>query len=282
MACPERDVPGALALASELGLDGIELIVQDDYACGISPAISMGDVRTLVATAKATGCPIRALTPYTKGMNARNPAERARAVRELDHCLSMADAFGATAIRVFGGFDVGPGDHGPALARMAEALRALGDRAQRLGDRGDQAEIRAGANDDDRSAGPQPPNRLPQPSRRRPDAVRPGDVVRADHYHRGIRRRPCDEHGVDLPRQPLRRRPHDRLCAQPDPHSRSLGEPPRDEHTRHLVGVLAAVTGGGGVAEDHEVHVEGYAAMPPLGGVAARQIHAVGAWRDVP
>ena len=47
-------------------------------------------------------------------------------------------------------------------------------------------------------------------------------------------------------------------------------------------GCIAAHTGGGGVAEDHQVQVERHPAVPPLDGTAAGRVHAVGAWRDVP
>ncbi len=46
--------------------------------------------------------------------------------------------------------------------------------------------------------------------------------------------------------------------------------------------LTAAVAGGGGVAEDHQVQVERHAAVPALDRTAAGRVHAVGAWRDVP
>ena len=36
MATPELDPVGALQLAARLGFDGLELICQDNYPCGIS------------------------------------------------------------------------------------------------------------------------------------------------------------------------------------------------------------------------------------------------------
>jgi L-ribulose-5-phosphate 3-epimerase len=133
MACPDRDPVGALALAHDLELDGVELIVQDGYRCGISPVIAMNEVRALARSARTIGSPIKALTPYTKGMNSKDPDARARALRELDHCLSVAAELGAVVVRIFGGFDVPAEDHAPALRRMGETLRQLGDRAQGLG-----------------------------------------------------------------------------------------------------------------------------------------------------
>jgi L-ribulose-5-phosphate 3-epimerase len=133
MACPDRDVAGALTLAHDLGLDGIELICQDGYRCAISPRIAIDDVRALAASAQAIGSAIGALTPYAKGMNSKDADARAQALRELDHCLSVAAEVGASVIRVFGGLDVPADDHAAALQRMGETLRKLGDRAQGLG-----------------------------------------------------------------------------------------------------------------------------------------------------
>ena len=126
--------------------------------------------------------------------------------------------------------------------------------------------------------------RTATPSRRAdgPMPLTRGDVVGADHDHRGVRRRARDEHGVDLTGQPLRRGADDRLGAQPNPLARLLGQAARDQHAGHLVGDDAAVAGGGRVAEDHQVQVERHAAVPLLDRAAAGRVDAVGARRDVP
>lgn len=133
MACPDRDPVAALALADELGLDGIELICQAGYRCAIAPDAAIDDARRLAREASAIGSHVAALVPYTKAMNSADPAQRDEALHELDHCLSLASEFGAQRIRVFGGTEIGGPDRPAALQRMGETLRRLGDRAQRLG-----------------------------------------------------------------------------------------------------------------------------------------------------
>ena len=122
------------------------------------------------------------------------------------------------------------------------------------------------------------------PSRRADcgDAVEHGDVVGADHDDRGVGGWPGDEHRVDLTGQPLRGGAHNCLGAQPDSLTGQLGQAAAQQHAGHLVGVFAAVPGGGRVAEHHQVQIERDVALPALHRPAAAGVHAVGARRDVP
>ncbi len=155
-------------------------------------------------------------------------------------------------------------------------------RAKRLGNRSDHTQIRAGANDHRRAPRTQLTHRFAQPPRGLTDPVEGGDVVGADHHHGHVRRRPGHEHRIDLPAHTLRGGADNRLGAQPNTLAGLLGEPARDQHTRHFFGAHASVPGGGRVPEDHQVQVRGHAALPPFHRAAARAVHAVGAGRDVP
>ncbi|ODQ95746.1 hypothetical protein BHQ17_03940 [Mycolicibacterium holsaticum] len=70
--------------------------------------------------------------------------------------------------------------------------------------------------------------------------------------------------------------------SQPDSLARDLGELAGKQHAGHLVGFGAAVAGGGGVTEDHQMQVDRHVSVPAFDGAAARGVHAVGARWDVP
>ena len=141
---------------------------------------------------------------------------------------------------------------------------------QRLRNRGDDAEIRTGSDGNDRTACPQSLHPPAETTRRRADSIGLGDVVCPDHDHRGVGRGPRDEHRVDLTGQALGCRADDRLCAEPNPPTRRLGQAPGKKHTRHFISALAAVSGCGGITEDHQMQVEGHPAVPALDRPAAR------------
>lgn len=133
MACPDRDPEGALVLARELGVDGVELICQPGYRCAIPPDATLQEARRLAAQARVIGTPILALTPYAKGMNAADAEARAEAVAELSHVIALAAELGCEVVRLFAGAEVPPEDVETALTRMAGPCRQLGDVASRHG-----------------------------------------------------------------------------------------------------------------------------------------------------
>ena len=133
MACPDHTPFGALELAQTLELDGIELVCQPGYACGIDPSAPLADARSLATEARRIGTNIHALTPYSKGLNSPDVEFRQAAMAELDHCLSLASELGASIVRIFAGAKVAPEDKSAALRRFIESSQKLGDKALSLG-----------------------------------------------------------------------------------------------------------------------------------------------------
>ncbi|MFM8532788.1 MAG: sugar phosphate isomerase/epimerase family protein [Acidimicrobiia bacterium] len=130
MATPELDPRGAVALAAGMGLDGIELIIQDGYRCGLAQNASERAAREIGATAAGHGVPIRVLVCYEKGACAQAAEERSRAVDALRRAIDLAVAAGASGVRVLAGREeVNDAGFPAAAGRMAETLRALSDHA---------------------------------------------------------------------------------------------------------------------------------------------------------
>jgi len=133
MGTPEGTVPEAIDLFAELGLDGIEIICADDYACALQPGASAENLRGIRDHAADSGLIIAGLVPYTKDMNHPEAAAREKAVAELKTTVDMAVALDCPALRVFGGHEVPPAEHGIALGWLVESLRELGEYAARAG-----------------------------------------------------------------------------------------------------------------------------------------------------
>lgn len=103
----------------------------------------------------------------------------------------------------------------------------------------------------------------------------------ANHDYRRIRRRTDHEHRIDLTADAFRGGADDGFGAQPDPLAGLLGESAGDQHARYFLSASAAVSRRRRVTKDHQVHVEGHFASPPLHGPTAAGVYAVGAGRCV-
>lgn len=133
MATPELDPAGLLALTAELGLDGIELVVQDGYRCALPPDAPLTAARALQDQASALGLSVGGLVPYAKGQNHPDAAVRRAAIAELTHAVRLAGAAGAPIVRVFAGEAVAERDWDRARDDLADALRELSGIAADVG-----------------------------------------------------------------------------------------------------------------------------------------------------
>jgi L-ribulose-5-phosphate 3-epimerase len=133
MATPELSVVEALDLASELGLDGIDLVCQGKYRCGIATDAAIKDAHGLKRAAADRGLIIGALTPYEKGFNRGDREERALAVANLAHAVRLAEALGAGSVRVLAGDEVEGHDRLPRFELLVATLREAACEAEGRG-----------------------------------------------------------------------------------------------------------------------------------------------------
>jgi sugar phosphate isomerase/epimerase len=127
MATPDHEPLGAIRLAAALGFDGVELICQANYRCGIDPAASLDDASELGVAARHLGAPIIVLSPYEKRIADADENVRATALGHLEHVICMAAAMGTRGVRILAGEEVGDNKFPAALSRLAVSLRRLSD-----------------------------------------------------------------------------------------------------------------------------------------------------------
>jgi len=133
MGTPEATLLEAIDLFAELGLDGIEIICADDYACGIDLETVPRDLSGIRQRATDAGLIIAGLVPYTKNMNHPDAVAREKATAELKRAVDIAVALDCPAVRVFGGHEAPPPQQGIALGWLAEAFREVGEYAGSAG-----------------------------------------------------------------------------------------------------------------------------------------------------
>lgn len=129
MATPEFDATGCLAAAVELGLDGIELIVDAEYRCALRPDATSAAVSALAAQANAEGVTIGAVSSYARDFDPHRDQSRL-----LLQAIDIAQALSAPAVRVLAGSqELNGREWDAAAARFAEGLQPLLDTAAAAG-----------------------------------------------------------------------------------------------------------------------------------------------------
>lgn len=133
MGTPEYTVLEALRLFHDIGLDGAEIVVQDDYRSGIPVDCPQEQLREIKETAEKLGLEIVALTPYNSRFNDLDESVREREEKAILRCIEAAEYLGAKYIRIYGGnYAAGDTDpDGKKWAALAESMRRLGDAAER-------------------------------------------------------------------------------------------------------------------------------------------------------
>ncbi|WP_129664088.1 sugar phosphate isomerase/epimerase family protein [Phytoactinopolyspora endophytica] len=133
MATPDVGPVGCLESAHRLELDGIELIIDDEYRCGLRPAASRSEVNGVAGAAADLGLRVAALCPYTRDIDAESESDRWRAADELRRAVDLAAELGARHIRVLAGRDRPEPERAAALARASQTLGEVGVYAQLAG-----------------------------------------------------------------------------------------------------------------------------------------------------
>lgn len=135
MGTPEYTVLEALELFHEIGLDGAEIVVQDNYRSGIPTHCSEAELKLIKEKADALELRIIALTPYNSRFNDLDPAVQAMEEAEIRRCIDYAAFLGAEYIRIYGGNYAGndTDPDGKKWEALAQSMCRLGDKAQRKG-----------------------------------------------------------------------------------------------------------------------------------------------------
>ncbi len=135
MGTPELALPEAVSLFADMGLDGIEIVVQDEYGCGFANEESDARVEEIGALVRGKGLEVSCLTPYYFEYNNPDKTERDRDNEGLKHVIHMASLLDCKFIRIYGGrFGDDEVDEGNVkLATLADSMRMLGDIAGKHG-----------------------------------------------------------------------------------------------------------------------------------------------------
>lgn len=130
LSTPDLTLGEALALFSELGLDGAEVIWEDGYLSGLAEREAAAVEARRVSD--HLGLPIRCLTPYMADINSPISGLRSRDLDRFRRCIDAAATVDARLVRAYAGtYD--PRWHSSEYLQrwelLCEALMLLGDHA---------------------------------------------------------------------------------------------------------------------------------------------------------
>ena len=103
MGTPEHSLPEAIALFADIGLEGIEIVVQEEYRCGLLPRASSTEASRIGSLIRERGLEPVALTPYVSAINSLSSAERRAQVEELRRVIDLAGFIQASFVRIYAG-----------------------------------------------------------------------------------------------------------------------------------------------------------------------------------
>lgn len=133
MGTPSRTPEEAIELFTRTGIQGIELIMQDDYKSAIPTTVTPAALRQIRKRAANQGVVIAFLTPYITALNSLDEATYRAQLDLLKRAVEVAAELGAPGLRVYGGKEVPEADWQPHFDRLVAGLRIGGETARQAG-----------------------------------------------------------------------------------------------------------------------------------------------------
>ena len=135
MGTPGMDLPEALRLFAQAGLDGAEVIWGEDFPASMQEGAGGRETAELGKLAGDLGLEVACLTPYMTGLNSLDAAERRRDLDRFGRCIEDAGVLGCPNIRVYAGSFM-PGEEGVREEKwelLIGSLRVLAKDAEEAG-----------------------------------------------------------------------------------------------------------------------------------------------------
>ncbi len=135
MGTPEYTVVEAIKLMRDIGADGIEIVVQDDYRSGLACNCDKAALLNIQKCAADNDIRVICLTPYNSYFNSLDETQRLQEIEAVKKVIDYCSFLGAKYIRIYGG-NLTAGDTYKIQERremLIRSMRQLGDLAEKNG-----------------------------------------------------------------------------------------------------------------------------------------------------
>lgn len=135
MGTPEYTVTEAIKLFSEIGADGAEIVIQDDYKSGLPCDCDEKILLEVKNCADENGIKIICLTPYNSKFNSLDEITRQKEIKAIEKVIDYCEFLGADRIRIYGG-NISTGENDllkEKWDKLVESMCYLGEKAKLKG-----------------------------------------------------------------------------------------------------------------------------------------------------
>lgn len=130
MGTPEYSLSEAAKLFSDIGMDAIEIIFQEDYKCALNWNTTEEELLEYKKAFEDLHLEVSCIVSYASDYNQDDDIRRNAAIKECRHCIWIAKVLNAHFIRIYGGsFLEGDSDFDLKKGYLVESMRILADEA---------------------------------------------------------------------------------------------------------------------------------------------------------
>ena len=134
MGTPELNLEEAASLFSNIGMDAIEIIFQDDYHCGFNWSSTDREINAYKEYVSNLGMEVSCIVAYASDFNCLEQKKREDAMNEVKKCIEIADLLSSKYIRIYGGKFLTGDDHfGEKREKLIDSMRFLAEYAGKSG-----------------------------------------------------------------------------------------------------------------------------------------------------
>ena len=128
MGTPLLSLEKAILLFEDIGFDGVEIIIADDYGCALKVSSAENEVNQIKQLIKDLNIKVSNLVPYTKNFNSNDKDLRLQSINEFKSIIDKADKLSCNSVRIWSGIDPdGDEYNNESYKYLVESLTTIGD-----------------------------------------------------------------------------------------------------------------------------------------------------------
>ncbi len=128
MGTPLLALEEAILLYENIGFDGVEIIIADDYKCALKIKSSSLEINNIKQLIENLNINVSNLVPYTKNFNSSNKDLRLQSIDEFKSIIDMADTLNCPSVRIWSGIDPeGQEYNNESYKYLVESLSIIGE-----------------------------------------------------------------------------------------------------------------------------------------------------------
>ena len=128
MSTPLLSLEQAILLYDNIGFDGAEIIIANDYKCALKINSSVDEINKIKNLKRNLKIKISNLVPYTKNFNSNDKNARQQSIDEFKSIIDIADILDCPSVRIWSGIDPNGEEYSEkSYGYLVESLSIVGE-----------------------------------------------------------------------------------------------------------------------------------------------------------